>query len=581
MQLAPFQAAVSEHIWRSRFQWVNLGHVQETSIDATWDRVASALSAAEGNHRHDWRERFRNILADFKFIPGERILAVAGTPVRQSLFDFFAAGCVDDSISGIFNALRESMVTLQGGSATGINFSSVRPRQVAAVSSGRVATGPVSFMHIWDSAAAVLEADNRRHCAMMATLRCDHPDVEAYIAAKGDGTRLAHFKLSLLVSDDFIRALEQDGSWPLVFPLGKHSIPVGAEVCTRILPGSSVPEPCLVHRRIPARALWDKVLQAQRSCGQPRVLFTDRITSADNLWYCQPPLTAIPASGMPIEQNGCVSHGVVNLPCFVRYPFGSHPQVEFDELRAIVAVATRMLDNVYDISLFPIKAQERVAHANRSVGIGVTGLADMFAMLGLRYGSTASLKLTRSLMETIRDTAYRTSISIAQEKGAFPAFDRVRFGASPFVLDLGLDIQEGIAQHGIRNSHLLAVVPSLSTDMLANNVSSGISPISALECHKEISGYDGQDVGFPLRDYAWHQFLKQSAKGEPVPDCFVTASDVTVDDQLQVMSAVQVCLDQTVCAEVQLPAQTNLQTLELGMLQARELGLKGFAAHFL
>jgi ribonucleoside-diphosphate reductase alpha chain len=579
MQMAPFYEPVSEHVWHAQYQWSEVGHPQEPSIDATWDRVALALSAAEAHDRHDWRQRFRSILADFKFLPGERILAVAGTQVRQSLFDCFAAGGVEDSVSSIFNALRESMVTLQAGSATGIDFSTVRPATTAAIASGRLATGPVSFMHIWDSAASVIGAGNRHHGTMMATLRCDHPDVESFIAAKGDSTALPRFKLSLLVGDDFLRALEQNESWPLVFPLGKHSVPVGSEVCTRVLPGSSVPVPCLVHHRIPARALWDKLLLAQQVCGQPYVLFSDRINSGNNLWYCQQQQTASPTGTIPLEPHGCVSQGAVNLTRFVRQAFGPHPHVDFDGLRGVVAVATRMLDNVHDISLFPLKAQEKAAHASRSVGIGVTGLADMFAMLGLRFGSAASLDLTRSIMESIRDTAYRASIEIAQEKGPFPAFDKVRYGASPFVLDLARDIQQGIAQHGIRNSHLLAVSPSNSTNLLANNVSGGVAPILALQNRQQVCGYDGKNVEFSLQDHAWHQYLASSKDDAARPDYFVQALDVTAEEQLQVMASVQACVDQAIGVELQFPAHTGLQALELGMLQARELGLKGYAAH--
>lgn len=578
MQTDPFNEAISEHVWHTEFQWSENGLGLEPSIEATWDRVALAVSSAEAHQRHEWRERFRAILSGFAFLPSGRILAGAGTARRTTLFNCFTAGLIEDSVSGIFSALRESMVTLQAGSALGIDFSTLRPAGTIAASSGGIASGPVSYLSVWEQAMAVLERGNPRHCVATATLRCDHPDIEAFIHAKAASTDLPHLHLSVLLSDDFLHALEEDGPWSLVFPLGDHPVPTGGEVCTRAWPGSSAPQRCLVHRRIPARVLWDTLLQAQHSSAQPGVLFVDHINRANNLWYRQQLSMATPCGEVPVSPHGCCSQGSINLTHFVQHPFSPHPNVDFAGLQAVAALATRFLDDVYDISLFPLKAQEKSAHAYRSLGLGVTGLADMLAMLGLRYGSPSSLELVRNVMGTVRDAAYRASIALAQEKGPFPAFDKVQYGASAFVLDLTRDIQDGISHYGIRNSHLLAVAPARTISLLANAVSCGVEPILDLEATRQVCGSDGQTVAFPVRDHAWRQYQALHGANAMAPDTFVQAADIDAEDQLNLIATVQSCVDGTIPGFVQLPRDTSLHALELALLRSSELGLKRFAA---
>lgn len=551
--------------------------MQEPSIEATWDRVALAVAGAETHHRDEWRERFRTILSDFRFLPGGRILAGAGTSRRATLFNCFVMGPLEDSIQGIFNALREAMLTLQAGGGVGVDFSTLRPVGSLAIASGGVASGPVSFMKVWEAANTVLESNNLRRGAMMATLRCDHPDIEAFIESKTSGGSLPHFNLSVAVTDEFMRAVAEDGPWPLVFPLGQHSIPVGGEVCERIWSGDIAPQLCLVHRRIPARALWEKLLAAELASAEPGVLFIDRINRANNLWYCEGISTTNPCGEVPLPSYGGCNLGSINLTRFVQHPFAEHANVDWAGLKAVAGIATRFLDNVHDISLFPLKAQEKVVRASRRIGLGITGLADTFAMLGLRYGSQASLDLTREIMGTIRDMAYRTSIETAQEKGAFPEFDKIKYGASPFVLDLSRDIQDAIAQHGIRNSHLLAVAPTGSISLLANNVSSGLEPIFALKATRSVRGADGQAVTFQVEDAAMRQYIQLHGPTATLPAHLVEAVDVSAEDQLRMMSTVQACVDSAISKTVRLPQSAGSQELELVMLQAWELGLKGCA----
>lgn len=554
--------------------------MQEPSIEATWDRVALAVSGAEAQHHNEWRERFRAILTDFRFLPSGRILAGAGTSRRATLFSCFVMAPPEDSLQGIFNALREAMVTLQAGAGVGIDFSTLRPAGSAAVSSGGVASGPVSFLKVWAAATAVLESGNPRRGALMATLRCDHPDIEAFIDAEIDCDPLPRFNRSVLLTEDFMRAVENDGPWPLVFPLGERPLPDGGQVCERVWAGAASAQLCLVHRRLAARALWDRLLAAQHAGGEPGVLFIDRINSANNLWYAEQIPTANPCGEVPLPPNGACNLGSINLTRFVKHPFGDHPRLDLAGLKAVTSVAVRFLDDVHDISWFPIKAQEKAVRASRRIGLGITGLADLFAMLGVRYGSPASIELTDEIMGAIRDTAYLTSIALAQEKGAFPEFDKTKYGASAFVLGLPHGIQDAIALHGIRNSHLLAVAPTRASSLLANNVSSGIEPVLAFKAMRSVRGADGQLQTFETEDPACHQYRQLHGPQAPWPAHFVPACEVSPQEQLRLMASVQSCVDNAIVRTVRLPPDAGPHELGVLLRRAWELGLKGvcFAA---
>ena len=574
-----FVEPIAEHVWRTRYQWQQDGLMQEPSIAATWDRVALAVSQAEPQHRDEWRERFRAILQDFRFLPGGRILAGAGTGRSCTLFNCFVMGPIEDSVHGIFNALRESAVTLQLGGGIGLDVSTLRPAGSPAVSSAGIASGPVRFMAVWEAASAALESGNLRRGAMMATLRCDHPDIEAFIEVGASTHGRSHFNRSVLVSDDFMRALELDESWPLVFPLGSKPTLQGVEVCERVWSGGRSPLLCRVHARLPARLLWRRILQAQTLRGEPGVLFIDHINRANNLWYCEHLCATNPCGEVPLPAYGGCNLGSINLSRFVRHAFTSHPDLDFDALRAVACTATRFLDDVHDISAFPIKAQERCVRTSRRIGLGITGLADMFLMLGLRYGSPSSLDLTREIMGTLRDCAYRTSVELAQEKGPFPAFDKISYGASPFILNLSHELQDAIARHGIRNSHLLALAPAGSISLLANNVSSGIEPVLAFDGERRVRRADGQILPLRVQDSAWREFRRVHGPGAQRPEHFVQALEVPALAQLSVMAAAQACVDNAIAKTLHLPAGATEQEVGQWLRRAWELGLKGCSVY--
>ncbi len=575
MQDPVFKEPIAEHVWNAKYRLFADNTSPEPTVHETWSRVALALSRPELHHRDEWRERFETALSHFRFLPGGRILAGAGAQRRATLFNCFVMGHLHDSIDAIFSALGESMVTMQEGGGIGCDFSTLRPAGMAATESGNIASGPVSFMHVWDQASATLVSTGNRRGAMMATLRCDHPDIERFVDAKRAPGALRHFNLSVLISDGFMQAVEEDAPWPLVFPLAGRPVPSDGMVCERAWSGSSIAEPCLVMRTIAARALWDRILQAAFDCGDPGVIFIDRVQRANNLWYAERISATNPCGEVPLPAHGACNLGSINVAQFVHEPFGAHPRLDMKGIADVAAVATRMLDNVIDISHFPLTAQAKAAHASRRIGLGITGLADAFAMLGVRYGSESSMEIANAVMQAVCEAAYRTSIGLAKERGIFPEYRATEYLAGDFILSLPHDIVEAIQQNGIRNSHLTAIAPAGSISLLANNVSSGIEPIYAFQAERKVKASDGSITTMPVNDYAWSLFRELHGAHAPLPDYFVEAYDVDPLTQLKLQSQLQAHVDQSISKTINFPANASFGQCRDVFVQAYRLGLKG------
>jgi ribonucleoside-diphosphate reductase alpha chain len=566
---------ISQFVWSTRYRSRDAASADEPSVANSWERVALALSKPEQHHRDEWRDRFVQILSHFRFLPGGRILAGAGSPYRTTMFNCFVMGVLPDSLDGIFSALGESMVTLQEGGGIGCDFSTLRPAGARAVHSGNIASGPVSFIHLWESACATLLSTSARRGAMMATLRCDHPDIEAFIDAKRAGGALRHFNLSVLVSDAFMLAVDEDAPWPLVFPLAGHPVPPDGVVCERQWSGTSAAEPCLVAGTVSARLLWDRIAHAAHECGDPGVIFIDRVQSSNNLRYIEHISACNPCGEVPLPPHGACNLGSINLARFVQEPFGAHPHLDLQGIAATAAVATRLLDNVYEVSQFPLKAQATVAHASRRIGIGITGLADALAMLGVRYGTDDSFDIADAVMRTISHAAYRSSIDLAGERGAFPTYRAAEYLGGDFIQSLPKDIIEGIWQKGIRNSHLTAIAPAGTISLLADNVSSGIEPVFAFELKRKVRGPDGTIVVMDASDYAWRLFRQLHGPHAQLPSAFVEAGDVDPARQLRLMSRLQAHVDQSISKTINLPPQADVGQVRDILLDAYRLGLKG------
>ncbi len=468
----------SQAIWQAHYQAHVHGQTPEPSIEATWDRVALAVSVAETRQPDIWRERFRSILQDFRFLPGSQILAGAGTGPGVSLSDCYGIAPTDDSVNGVFGALRESALAMQAGSGVALDFSRLRPRGSYAMKGTPPATGALSYMPLWREAAEILQGTDAISGSASIGLRCDHPDIESYVDAYAEHYLHPVVHRAVFVSDAFMQAVDKAADWLLVFPLNAQTLTTASEVCERVWAGSSGPQPCLVYRHVAASSLWARMLQDEYAHASPRMAFMDTMQSTNNLWYAEQISVNSPCSSVPLPVGGACNRGAINLTCFVQQPFSPHPRVDWAALRSVTTVAIRFLDDAYDISAYPFKALNNTAHSTRRLGLGITGLDSMLAMLGLHYGSQSSLDLADQLMQVIRDTAYQTSMEIAREKGPFPAFDRVKHAASPMVLNLPHELQDAIASHGMRNSHVMAVASDVRLDQLARGLSHGIEPLA-------------------------------------------------------------------------------------------------------
>jgi len=567
-----FASDISRHVWQTKYRYADR-MVSEHRIADTWHRIARALAAFEPKDAAIWQNRFFSILQDFKFLPGGRIQAGAGTARKVTLFNCFVMGTIDDSIPGIFRALQEGAVTMQQGGGIGIDFSTLRPRGTQAKGAGSIASGPVSFMPLWDAMCGTILSTGTRRGAMMATLRCDHPDIEEFVAAKQQAGRLRRFNLSVQVTDAFMAAVRSDADWPLVFPAAAFE--GDGETVAREWPGSAGPVPCRVVRHVRARQLWDLILRGTYEYAEPGVLFIDRINQLNNLRYREQISATNPCGEIPLPPYGACDLGSLNLTRFVLSPFTPGARIDFGSLAETTQIAVRLLDNVIDASRFPLPQQAENAHGTRRIGLGITGLADALVMLGLTYGSDRSLAVATDVMRQICHTAYRASIELAQEKGSFPYFERDKYLQGDFIRSLPEDIQNGIETHGIRNSHLIAIAPTGTISLLAGNVSSGLEPIFAAAYRRKVLAEDGTPKEFLLTDYAFELWRATTGAPTPAPDGFVTTADLPVKAHLDMQAALQPFVDNSISKTINVPENCPFDEFKRIYDLAYDLHLKG------
>ena len=577
MSQAPFESGISEMIWDTRYRHRVDGVVRDLSLEDSWQRVAHALAAVEPRDRSAWGQRFFELLDDFRFLPGGRILAGAGTGFDVTLFNCFAMGTIEDSMEGIFDALKEGALTMQQGGGVGYDFSTLRPSGAPAWRVGSVASGPVSFMRIWDRVCETLLSTGVRRGAMMATLRCDHPDIEEFITAKRQSGELSNFNLSVLVSDAFMQAVEEGAVWPLVFPvegMGGSEHRAGRRLIEREWPGHDGAVACLVARELPARDLWERIMRATYEGAEPGVLFIDRINQENNLGHRECISTTNPCGEIPLPPYGACNLGSFNLSRFVLEPFGDRARVDFDSLRAAAATAVRLLDNVIDLSRMPLPRQAEQAKGSRRIGLGITGLADALIMLGLNYAGEPARRLAAQVMQTVCHAAYRSSVALAGEKGSYPFFERDECLQRPFIQRLPDDIRDGIAEQGLRNSHLTAIAPTGTISLLANNVSSGIEPVFDFAYRRRLRGSDGVFSWYEQQDYALRRWRKVFGD-RPLPDHFVAAHDLTPQQHLAMQAVLQPFVDNAVSKTINVPEDYAFSDFRDIYTQAYRLGLKG------
>ncbi|MBE9516062.1 MAG: adenosylcobalamin-dependent ribonucleoside-diphosphate reductase [Proteobacteria bacterium] len=554
---APFSNAVSHSIWQTRYCYQN--KAGENNITDSWRRIAHGLAQINKHDQNLWQQRYLEALSDFRFLPGGRIQAGAGTDKHVTLFNCFVMGPIEDSMNGIFDALKQGAITMQQGGGVGYDFSTLRPKGTAARHSGTIASGPVSFMYIWDSMCDTLLSSGNRRGAMMATLRCDHPDIELFIDAKQTPGSLTHFNLSVLVTDSFMHAVENDELWSLQFPAPAtgNENRQGA-----------------VSKQIPARQLWQKLMQANYDYAEPGVLFIDQINKQNNLYYRETISATNPCGEIPLPAYGACNLGSLNLTRFVNNPFKADASFNFDEFRQLAAVAVRMLNNVIDLSRYPLEQQRNQALGSRRIGLGITGLANCLIMLGLRYDSQQALDLASNIMRELCYSAYSSSIELAKEQGAFPFFDKAAYLGSAFIQRLPKDLRDNIAKHGIRNSHLLAIAPTGTISLLANNISSSLEPVFSFRQKRTLflSGDSRQTV--ELEDYALQQW-RQLFNDKPLPDYFVSSHNLEPQAHLNMQAAIQPWVDNAVSKTINIPTALPFSDFSGLYQQAWQLGLKG------
>jgi ribonucleoside-diphosphate reductase alpha chain len=546
----PSVAAISQQIWDMKYRLKSPdGAPVDKTIEDTWRRVATALAAPE-REPELWAERFYEALSDFKFLPAGRVVAGAGTARTVTLFNCFVMGAIPDDMSGIFTHLREAALTMQQGGGIGYDFSTLRPKGAPVKGVGADASGPLSFMDVWDAMCRTIMSAGYRRGAMMATLRCDHPDIEAFIEAKHEPGRLRMFNLSVLVTDAFMQAVKEDGPWELKF--GGTTFKV-----------------------LPARELWDKIMRATYSYAEPGVIFIDRINQRNNLYYCETISATNPCGEQPLPPYGACLLGSINLASLVLDPFTLEARLDMERLRQVVPVAVRMMDNVVDVSRFPLDEQTHEARAKRRIGLGVTGLADALILCNVRYGSARAVELTESWLKAIEREAYLASTQLSAEKGAFPLFDKEKYLAGETIGGLDADVRAAIERHGVRNSLLTSVAPTGTISILADNVSSGLEPVFSFRYTRNVLMPDGTRREEEVTDYAYRLYRRLKGENAPLTEAFVDVQALSPSDHVVMQAAVQKYIDSSISKTINVPADFAFAAFKDVYLQAYELGCKG------
>jgi ribonucleoside-diphosphate reductase alpha chain len=543
---------ISRSIWDMKYRFKQQdGTPVDQTIEDTWRRVASALAQAENKpQRKAWAARFYEALADYRFLPAGRILSGAGTQRQVTLFNCFVMGTIPDDMAGIFESLKQAALTLQQGGGIGYDFSTLRPQGALVKGVGADASGPLSFMDVWDAMCRTIMSAGSRRGAMMATMACDHPDIEAFIAAKHDAGRLRMFNLSVLVSDAFMAAVKADKDWELTFE-GK------------------------VYKTLKARDLWESIMRATFDYAEPGVIFIDRINQRNNLSYCETISATNPCGEQPLPPYGACLLGSINLARLVNQPFETNAGINAGKLDELVKVAVRMMDNVIDLSNFPLEQQKAESLAKRRIGLGVTGLADALIFCGQSYGSEQAAALAQNWMAQIKRSAYQASIELAREKGSFALFDADAYLECGLVRDLEGDIRSKIKKYGIRNALLTSIAPTGTISLLAENVSSGIEPVFSFSYKRSVLLPDGSKREARVLDYAYARFREKFGDEASLPDYFVSAQTLSAKEHLIMQAALQVHVDSSISKTINCPKTIDFDDFKHIYQIAYDLDLKG------
>lgn len=547
--MSDFVTPFSEQIWDMKYRYKDAGQIPlDKTVTDSWSRVAKSLASVEKSPER-WEKIFYSTLEDFKFLPAGRILAGAGTGRSVTLFNCFVMGTVPDSIPGIFDMLKEAAITMQQGGGIGYDFSTIRPSGSDVKGVAADASGPLSFMNVWDSMCQTIMSAGSRRGAMMATMRCDHPDILSFVDAKSDSQKLRMFNLSVLVTDKFMDAVKNKKDWSLIFDKK-------------------------IYKTVSAKYLWDKIMQSTYDFAEPGVIFIDRINAMNNLNYCETISATNPCGEQPLPPYGACLLGSINLSKMIDAPFSENSKLDSTLLKETVSVAVRMMDNVIDVSKFPLASQEKEAHAKRRIGLGVTGLADALLMTGVRYGSDEAVAKTDEWLHLISREAYLASTELAQEKGSFPLLDVNQFLQSGNMVQMDDDVKEVIRSHGIRNALLTSIAPTGTISLYAGNVSSGIEPVFAYSYHRKVLQKDGTKREEEVIDYAVNLW-KEKFGNKEFPDYFVNAQTLSPTDHVKMQAAAQKWIDSSISKTINCPEDISFEEFKEVYMAAWDQGCKG------
>lgn len=548
----------------------------EHTIADVQARVARALAAEEADPQAA-AAAFEQAL-DAGFVPAGRIMSAAGTEIQATLINCFVQP-VGDSVSedqdgkpGIYKALAQAAETMRRGGGVGYDFSRIRPVGAHVGGTHSRASGPLSFMRVFDASCETVESAGSRRGAQMGVLRIDHPDIEAFIHAK-DGGAFKNFNLSVGVSDAFMQAVADDAEVELVHAAkpSAESIEAGAR---QRADGE------WVYRSVRARDLWDQIMQSTYDHAEPGILFLDTANRDNNLHYCEVFEATNPCAEEFLPDYGCCCLGSVNLTRFVRDAFGAKPSFDTAAFQKVVRTAVRMLDNVLDVTYWPLPEQHDEAQNKRRVGLGFLGLGDTCVMLGLRYDAPEAREFAAGVARAMRDAAYRASVDLAQEKGAFPQFDAEQFLASGFTQRLPDDLRAAIRQHGIRNSHLLAIAPTGTISLaFADNASNGIEPAFSWVYTRKKRMPDNSTREYEVADHAWRLYRSMGGDMDKLPPAFVSALEMSAIDHMRMLQSVQPFIDTSISKTVNVPADYPFGDFKDLYFEAWKAGLKGLATY--
>ena len=553
-RIKPALPSISKYIWDKKYRFKQTdGTPIDEKIEDSWRRIAKHLAMAESvKLRSEMEERFFDALDGYGFLPAGRIIAGAGTGRNVTLFNCFVMGTIPDSMEGIFEMLKEAALTMQQGGGIGYDFSTLRPMGTLVKGVGSDASGPLSFMDVWNAMCKTIMSAGSRRGAMMATMRCDHPDIEQFITAKKDAGRLRHFNVSVLITDSFMNAVFADEDWSLVW---------NGEI----------------QKTIRAVELWNLIMKSTYDQAEPGVIFIDRVNERNNLAYCETIAASNPCGEQMLPPYGACLLGSINLATLISSPFGDNPVFDVGRMKTLVSTAIRMMDNVVDVSNFALEAQRDEAKAKRRIGLGVTGLADALLMMKMTYGSEESARQVEDWMRLIAHTAYWASVELAREKGAFPLFDKRKYLASPTIQDMDEDLRNAIHQHGIRNALLTSIAPTGTISLFAGNVSSGIEPVFANSYTRRVLQNDGSHLEEEVVDYAvalYREIFGLDSDRE-LPDYFVSAQTLKPMEHVRMQAAAQKWVDNSISKTINCPEDIDFEDFKEVYIQAWHSGCKG------